>query len=162
MWKRWVSHARCYVATEDWKIRILIKWYTLTTGGPGDIWQDILLMGNPTHEDDLVQALFSDKVSKSKWGQIPLQTWQIILSSESVKCTKTSQLPKQQDGRTSHMLHPVQIPRIFRFAFSTWPQMTPSSYVAFVMSEPHSCRSRAHRGGRGSCKITACATVAQH
>lgn len=116
--------------TEDWKIRILIKWCTLTTGGHWHIWQEILFMGNHTQEDDLVQALFSEcQVSKSKWGQIPLHTWRIIFSSESVKCTKTPQHRKERDGRTSHMLHPVQIPQISRFAFCTRPRMTPSSYV---------------------------------
>lgn len=39
-------------------------------------------------------------------------------------------LAKQRDGRTSHVLHPVRIPQIFKFAFCTRPRMTPSSCVA--------------------------------
>lgn len=43
--------------------------------------------------------------------------------------TSAFSLPKQRDGRTSHVLHPVQIPQIFKFAFCTRPRMTPSSWV---------------------------------
>lgn len=114
------SHAQL-CCTEDWKIRILIKRCTFTTGGHRDIRHEILW--ETTHGKMIRFKLYFQR--KCKWGQIPMQAWQIILSSGSVKCTKAPQILVFQNSEMAGL----QIPQIFSFAFCTRPRMTPSSCV---------------------------------